>query len=362
MKKGCLILLFSLLFSSVAFADQNDLDMVSFEVPQSWQQMIEEAPISAQEFQNMSLSEIIKFFQDQIKDTVKAPLRLAGKLMAVLILSGILKSLCSEKTLSSLGTSFDMIVAITVFLVCSPLLIQLMQQLKSNLDDCQTYLAIFIPVFTTAMVSCGQAGTAAIYGGLFLGLANLLAAILCNIGIPLLQVLLVLSASGIVKTPVDFFALTKGLSKWCRWLLTLCATIFGTLLTLQSVFAQSADSLALKTGKFLLSSSIPVVGKAVSDAMGSVLAGVKLLKGSLGFAAVLIIALMFLPLIFQCVFCQIIFGVGDIVSGATGNDSCAKLFRSLSDCVNLHLAMVIFFSFIVVSTTVLMILLGSGGA
>ena len=117
------------------------------------------------------------------------------------------------------------------------------------------------------MVSCGQAGTAAVYGGLFLGFANLIAALLCNFGVPILQLLLVLNACGIMETPVDFSALTKGIAKWGRWLLTFCATVFGTLLTLQSVFAQSTDTLALKTGKFLLSSSIPVVGKAVSDAL-----------------------------------------------------------------------------------------------
>lgn len=261
-----------------------------------------------------------------------------------------------------MGTGFDMITAISIFLLCSPLLLGLEQQLKTSLENCRTYLAVFIPVFTSAMVSCGQAGSAAVYGGLFLGLSNFIAAVLCNIGISVLQVLLVLSACGIIETPVDFSALTRGISKWCRWLLTFCATVFGTLLTLQSVFAQSADTLALKTGKFLLSSSIPVVGKAVSDAMGSVLAGMKLLKGSIGFAAVAVVALTFLPLIVQCLFCQILFALGEIGSGATGNSTCGKLFRNLSDFISLNLAMIIFFSFVVISTTILMILLGNGGA
>ena len=76
--------------------------------------------------------------------------------------------------------------------------------------------------------------------------------------------------------------------------------MFGALIGLQGIFAQSADTLALKTGKFLLSSGVPVVGRAISDAMGSVLAGLKMLKGTVGFAVIAVIAVSFLPLLIQC--------------------------------------------------------------
>lgn len=362
MKKGCFILLFAFLLCSAAFAAQPDAETGLFEIPPAWQQTMDEAPLTAQEFRSMSLRDLWDFFSSQLKGTVQAPIRLAARLAGILVLAGVVKSLCSEKVLSGLGTSFDMIVAVSVFLLCSPLLLQMIQDLKASLENCRTYLAVFIPVFTSVMVSCGQAGTAAVYGGLFLGFANLIAALLCNFGVPILQLLLVLNACGIMETPVDFSALTRGIAKWGRWLLTFCATVFGTLLTLQSVFAQSTDTLALKTGKFLLSSSIPVVGKAVSDAMGSVLAGVKLLKGSVGFAAILIIALTFLPLIIKCVVSQFLFFIGEIIAGATGNATCGKLLRGMTAYLQLQLAMVVFFSFVVVSTTVLMILLGNGSA
>lgn len=362
MKKGCLIALLTLFFSTVAFAEQPEIVSYTFDIPDTWQQILDESPMSSQEFSAMSLQDLWNFLSGQFSEVVRTPLQMAAKLIGILVLAGVIKSLCNEKSLSSMETGFEMVVSISVFLLCSPLLLELEQQLKSSLESCRTYLGVFIPVFTSAMVSCGQAGSAAVYGGLFLGLANFIAVALSNVGIPILQVLLVMSACGIIETPVDFSALTKGISKWCRWLLTFCATIFGTLLTLQSVFAQSADSLALKTGKFLLSSSIPVVGKAVSDAMGSVLAGMKLLKGSIGFAAVAVIGLTFLPLIVQCIVCQILFALGEIGAGATGNTSCGKLFRSMADFVSLNLAMIVFFSFVVISTTILMIVLGNGGA
>ena len=98
----------------------------------------------------------------------------------------------------------------------------------------------------------------------------------CRVGLPLTRVLLALNATAAVGSTLDLSQLTASVCRWTKWLLTFCATVFGALIGLQGIFAQSADTLALKTGKFLLSSGVPVVGRAISDAMGSVLAGLKM--------------------------------------------------------------------------------------
>lgn len=155
--------------------------------------------------------------------------------------------------------------------------------------------------------------------------------------------------------------MTASVCRWTKWLLTFCATVFGALIGLQGIFAQSADTLALKTGKFLLSSGVPVVGRAISDAMGSVLAGLKMLKGTVGFAVIAVIAASFLPLLIQCCAYHLVFSAGNIVASATGGTKSAKLLSGLSDCVSLYISMVVFFSLIVISSTLVMILLGNGG-
>ena len=137
--------------------------------------------------------------------------------------------------------------------------------------------------------------------------------------------------------------------------------MFGALISLQGVFAQSADTLALKTGKFILGSSIPVVGKAVSDAMGSVLAGLKMLKGGVGFAAVAVVAAAFLPMMLHCVAYQFFFVALQSVAGALELHRTEKLLGGLGQCAGLLLAMAFFFCFVVVSATMVMILLGNGG-
>ena len=66
---------------------------------------------------------------------------------------------------------------------------------------------------------------------------------------------------------------------------------------------------------YVHSSGVPVVGRAISDAMGSVLAGLKMLKGTVGFAVIAVIAASFLPLLIQCCAYHLVFSAGNIVEG-----------------------------------------------
>ena len=172
---------------------------------------------------------------------------------------------------------------------------------------------------------------------------------------------LAMDATACVGGGLDLSGLAAVLRKWSKWLLGFSATVFTALMTLQGTFTQSADTVALKTGKFLLGSSIPVVGRAVSDAMGGVLAGMKLLKGTAGFAVVAVVVALFAPVLIQCFLYGAVFAAGGMVATATGAGRSAKLFSGLADCVGLYASMAFFFSFVVTSATILMILFGSGG-
>lgn len=95
--------------------------------------------------------------------------------------------------------------------------------------------------------------------------------------------------------------------------------------------------------------------------MGSVLAGLKMLKGTVGFAVIAVIAASFLPLLIQCCAYHLVFSAGKHRGVGNGRHQSAKLLSGLSDCVSLYISMVVFFSLIVISSTLVMILLGNGG-
>lgn len=353
MKRCLCVLVFLLALAAPCFAESA--------VPDSWNETIAEAPMTLEEFQQEDAGGWLSGILTSLRQQLRSPLALLGKLCGVLILAAAVQALCSSKGTGDVGELVEIVVALAAFSLCAGVLTGLLQALGQALESSKTYLVSFIPVFASALTACGQPGGAAIYSGLFFTVASLVATVLCSVGLPLVRICIAFGAADSAGAPLELGKLSSGLCKWIQTLLGFCATVFTALMTLQGVFAQSADSVALKTGKFLLGSSVPVVGRAISDAMGGVLAGLKLLKGSLGFAAVAVIAALFLPLIVECFLYQVVFAVSGMVAAALGSKRAEQLFSSLADCVGLCMSMAFFFSFLVVCTTMLMILFGSGG-
>lgn len=330
-------------------------------IPEEWAQVALEAPMTAGDFSGMTLSDWLEKGAEILRESLHEPLRLLARLCGLLLLAAVGKSMCTERTSPELAGLVDTVVTLAVFTLCSSCMLALTGVLQDAIETSRVYIISFVPVFASVLTACGQVGGAALYSGFFFGAAMVMADILCRVGLPLTRVLLALNATAAVGSTLDLSQLTASVCRWTKWLLTFCATVFGALIGLQGIFAQSADTLALKTGKFLLSSGVPVVGRAISDAMGSVLAGLKMLKGTVGFAVIAVIAVSFLPLLIQCCAYHLVFSAGNIVASATGGTKSAKLLSGLSDCVSLYISMVVFFSLIVISSTLVMILLGNGG-
>lgn len=326
------------------------------ETPENWQQVMEDSPMTQQEFQEQTAQGWLSLALDGIKQAAQEPIRMFLKLCGVLLLLAAAKTICQESELQ-----FEWLAALCIFALCCQDFTELLAQMQTALEESKAYLVTFVPVFVSVLASCGQAGSAAVYGGIFFTTALFLCDMICSVGLPAIRVFLAFHATGCVGGGVDLSSLAASMGRAVKWVLGLCATLFGALISLQGVFAQSADTLALKTGKFLLGSGIPVVGKAVSDAMGSILAGLKMLKGGVGFAAIAVLAAAFVPMMLRCVAYQFFFVALQSVSGAMGLRRTEKLMAGFSQCAGLLLAMAFFFCFIVMSATMLMILLGNGG-
>ncbi|MEG1321735.1 MAG: hypothetical protein RSD01_01290 [Ruthenibacterium sp.] len=359
MKK--IICMFSLLFLLITpvFAQETDDNEIA-SPPAAWQEIIESAPITADAFKAMTITDYLDAATEMLRQAFTAPLRLFAKLCTVLVLCAIARSLTEETPPGAIAVLLETISSLAAFAVCAPSVLQMMGEMQRTLEEIRVYISLFVPAFSAVLLSCGQVGGAAIYGGFFFGAAMLITDVLCRFGLPLTRVFLAFHAVGIVGSPLDTESLANQLEKWLKTILIFCSTVFVAILSLQSVIAQSTDTLALKTGKMLIGSSVPVVGRAVSDAMGSVIAGMQMLKGSLGFAVIAVLCAAFLPLILQCMAHHMVFSLVEVIAAATGNLKCAKLLHGFAQCISLYLSMTFFFCLVVVTATMLMMLLGGG--
>ena len=310
--------------------------------------------------ENLTLQGLWDGFCQAAREQLTEPLRMFGRLAGCLVLAAVAKAVCADWSAQKLEPQIDIAVVLAAFLfVCQPLL-QLLEEISASVLQCRTFVSSFVPVFAAVMASCGQPAASAVYTGFFLSSVLLAANLITGILLPFLKIYMALTVAAGVSTTVDLGGVASLTSRFVKWGLGLIATVFGAVIGLQSLLAGAADGVALKAGKFLVGNSVPVIGSAVSDAISTVYAGLKVVKGTAGAAGICVMVALFAPILIRCFAYYLVLSATTAVAAVTGNHKAGGVFRGFCSCLELYGAILIFFAVMITLATALMILLGIG--
>lgn len=212
-------------------------------------------------------------------------LRRAGRSGLLLLAVALLCALCAvgRDTLSLGGLDPVRLagtVAVTAIAVTDVnALMGLGRETLAHLDD---FSKVLLPVVTAVSAASGTPGAAVARQGAALLFLNLLITLARRLILPLVYGYVCVSAA---RTALDNDGLARvaSLLKWVAGgLLSALLTGFVFYLSVTSSVAGTADALAQKTAKTVLSGMIPVVGGILSDAAETVAAGAGALRGTVG--------------------------------------------------------------------------------
>ncbi len=330
---------------------------LALDAPEPVQDFLSQSPFSSDEASSWSLQGIAGYLWELVRDQFRAPFVLLAGLILSMGLGALAYTFAPGQ---GSNTLLETILLLCLFLQGAPPLLELMDKISQRLNLWSDYLASFVPVFSGVMVSCGQTATAAVYSGMFLSVAFFTSQMIVQVGLPLLRSFLALTTASGVCRMGGIGEACQILLKAIKWIIRLSSMLFGAVLGLQTMLTQSADSLAMQTGKFLLGSGIPLVGQTASSALGSVLAGLRVLKSSLGFAAIAFVGVSFLPLLIECLLFGLIFGLGASAAQAMEYPFCAKMLTGMGQTAELCTALLVFFFMLIVLSTSFMVLSGGG--
>ena len=124
---ACLGLLACLL-AVPALAEEGESAVPEGEIPAQWQQVMEEAPMTQEEFQSQTAQGWLALAGEALQEAAQAPLRLFLKLCGILLLLAAAKTLCTENELQ-----FEWLAALCVFALCSQDFTALIAQMETAL-------------------------------------------------------------------------------------------------------------------------------------------------------------------------------------------------------------------------------------
>ncbi len=169
------------------------------------------------------------------------------------------------------------------------------------------------------------------------------------------------TALALVGVAVPSFGLSEiagSVKKAVVWSLGAVTTLFVAILGSQSGVAAAADGVAMKAARFAVSSTVPVVGGALSDAMDSAVGYLRLLKNVIGAFGIGAGAAIFLPVMVDLILWRVALGVAVIFAQIAGVPNISKASSAFSDVLEILLALALCVLLMVIVTVG--ILLASG--
>jgi len=150
------------------------------------------------------------------------------------------------------------------------------------LAQINTYSKISLPaIFTAAAAGGAVVSASARYAALSVGLEIIIDAAKDFI-VPMIYSYLALAISkGLFDAP-----LVKSVQRFIRWLMGISMTtltlVFSSYISITGAISGSADAMAIKTARTVISNVLPVVGGMISDAASTILSAANMIKCSAG--------------------------------------------------------------------------------
>lgn len=204
----------------------------------------------------------------------------------------------------------------------------------SAIGDLSAFSMGVSSVYAALFSAGGAAASAAAASGGFVLFTGILESICGSVLLPLVRVLfalVLLSSFSDGGAAEEIAGRVKGVY---IFLLSLISVLFTAALAAQSGLASGADSVAFKTVKFAVGSSIPLVGGTVSSVLGSLQASLSLLKGVFGAGSVAALLCLILPVFAELLLVRAALSVCAFVSECFGAAQSARVlsrYRAVFD-------------------------------
>lgn len=257
-----------------------------------------EVPVEAEKYfpeESSSFSEdlwyVIKTAVGDLQPEIVQAVRIGLSLIAITILVSILNTFSG--TAKNVVNLAGVLSIGLILLEPSNALIELGVQTVHEMSE---YGKLLLPVMTAAMASQGGVTTSSALYTTTAFFNALLSAGITKIIVPVLYVYIALSIANCILDN-DMLSRFRTISNsFMTWGLKAVLYLFSGFITITGVVSGVADASAVKAAKLIISGTVPVVGKIISDASETILVSAGVMKSAVGvYGIIAIVAILIGP-------------------------------------------------------------------
>lgn len=353
-----------LFFSVTAFSEGDDyysqiIDEITDEIPQESKSLLEKAGLdkfTAEEIKNIEFNDIADLLLSIFKDGLKEPLETLTLLLGIIILT----SLCScYITDSNISAIFKAITVIIISLLIFQDLMNCIARASTSLQSVCTLMKTLVPIIAAIASFSGTPTLAVSYNAITVYVAEIIAAVCSDFLTPVLMNFSVLSVCLTFNPIVKGNAIMATIKKCVNMILGFCSSVFTGISGIKNLLSSGIDKVSVKGVQFILGTSVPVVGGALSEGLSSILAAVSLMKSTVGIVGIILIIIVVIPITCELVLWSLVLSFSSYVCDVFSQSKTSNIIQALKFTVSMLLSVVLFCAYIFIVSTGMVILMGN---
>lgn len=204
------------------------------------------------------------------------------------------------------------------------------------------FMLSFVPIYFGIAAAAGEVSVAASSGALLLAAAEVTVQIIAFASVPVASAQLALAVSGSISEISPAVRLSSALKKAVGYIMTFAFTVFLALLSIQTAINSAADTVTLKTLKFMVGSFVPVAGSALSETVSVLGGSIKILQSGVGVYGIFAVLFTVGPTAAQLIVWRIGLYISRVAAEMLGVPQAAKTVAAVDDTLSLLLGVILF--------------------
>lgn len=311
--------------------------------------------IKGEAFKSETIVErILNIFTKEIKSVISIVI----KIIAVSVICSLLKNIQVHNN-NNVGEIafyicylFVVTLVITSYSDISTICVETMNKLNG-------FMNTIIPLFLSLMLVNGNIVSVNLMQPVLLLMINLVNTLIVNIIIPIIFISMIINIISSISNNIEVSKLPAILQKSSVWTVNFVLGILIGILSLEGTLAANVDGFTAKTAKTVVSTVIPVVGKALSDATDSIIGAASITKNALGIVGVIaIVGIVCIPII-KSLIMMIIFNISSALIEPLVDKRMSKCVSDAADSIKIIFGLLTTVSILFIISITLMIKVGN---
>ena len=272
-------------------------------------------------------------------------LPIIATIIAISILGGMVGNLRPQTNGKSIGNIIHFIIYGVIVVLLSSIIIKMITLTSHTLNAIQNQVDVIFPVLLTLLTALGGSVSVSIFQPAIAILSSFVVQLFTNFLLPLFLISLAFNFISNLSNSVKLDKLSNFTNSLFKWVIGIVFTLFTGFISIQGLAAGAIDGLSIKTAKFTIKSSLPLIGSYISDGLFLILASTNLIKNAVGGAGLLLLLATVLSPLIQLIFFVLALKLIAGIIEPLGDAKIANFISILAKNMSMLIVMIVSVSF-----------------